>query len=129
MDTDLYDEFGNYIGPDIESEESASEEGDDEVDEKAGGDAVMLRDEDAGGSDDDGEERMAVVLHEDKKYYPSAEEVYGPDVETLVQEEDTQALAGKSMVTAIRILIIPIHSPNRRPHHQQEVLSLQQTTA
>jgi len=26
----------------------------------------------------------AVVLHEDKKYYPSAEEVYGPGVESLV---------------------------------------------
>jgi hypothetical protein len=25
------------------------------------------------------------VLHEDKKYYPTALEVYGPDVETLVQ--------------------------------------------
>ncbi|BFZ55935.1 hypothetical protein PYCC9005_002976 [Savitreella phatthalungensis] len=35
----------------------------------------------------------AVVLHEDKQYYPSAREVYGPDVETLVQEEDTQALS------------------------------------
>lgn len=34
----------------------------------------------------------AVVLHEDKKYYPSALELYGPDVETVVQEEDTQAL-------------------------------------
>ncbi|CAG8593374.1 16314_t:CDS:10 [Rhizophagus irregularis] len=34
-----------------------------------------------------------VVLHEDKKYYPSAEEVYGPEVETLVQEEDTQPLS------------------------------------
>ena len=28
---------------------------------------------------DDGD--MQVVLHEDKKYYPTAEEVYGPDVE------------------------------------------------
>lgn len=26
----------------------------------------------------------AVVLHEDKKYYPTAEEVYGPGVESLV---------------------------------------------
>ena len=26
-------------------------------------------------------QEMAVVLHEDKKYYPTAEEVYGPDVE------------------------------------------------
>lgn len=34
----------------------------------------------------------AVILHEDKKYYPTAEEVYGPDVETMVQDEDTQPL-------------------------------------
>lgn len=30
MDVDLYDEFGNYIGPEIESDE---EEEDDEVDD------------------------------------------------------------------------------------------------
>lgn len=35
----------------------------------------------------------AVILHEDKKYYPSAQEVYGADVETLVQEEDAQPLS------------------------------------
>lgn len=35
----------------------------------------------------------AVILHEDKQYYPSANDVYGPDVEVLVQEEDTQALS------------------------------------
>lgn len=34
----------------------------------------------------------AVVLHEDKRYYPTALEVYGPDVETIVQEEDAQPL-------------------------------------
>lgn len=39
---------------------------------------------------------MEVVLHEDKKYYPTAEEVYGPEVETIVQEEDTQPLTGKN---------------------------------
>ena len=33
-----------------------------------------------------------MVLHEDKIYYPTAEEVYGADVETVVQEEDTQPL-------------------------------------
>lgn len=32
-------------------------------------------------------------MHEDKQYYPSAQQVYGPDVETLVQEEDTQPLS------------------------------------
>jgi 116 kDa U5 small nuclear ribonucleoprotein component len=31
-------------------------------------------------------------LHEDKQYYPSASEVYGEGVETLVQEEDAQPL-------------------------------------
>lgn len=35
---------------------------------------------------------MAIVLHEDKRYYPSAAEVFGPDVETIVHEEDDQAL-------------------------------------
>lgn len=33
-----------------------------------------------------------IVLHEDKKYYPTAMEVYGEGVETLVQEEDAQPL-------------------------------------
>eukprot|EP00003_Mantamonas_plastica_P018092 TRINITY_DN2971_c0_g1_i2.p1 TRINITY_DN2971_c0_g1~~TRINITY_DN2971_c0_g1_i2.p1 ORF type:complete len:952 (-),score=335.58 TRINITY_DN2971_c0_g1_i2:2916-5771(-) len=31
----------------------------------------------------------AIVLHEDKKYYNTAEEVYGEDVETLVEDEDS----------------------------------------
>ena len=31
--------------------------------------------------DDVDDSDMQVVLHEDKKYYPTAEEVYGPDVE------------------------------------------------
>jgi len=35
----------------------------------------------------------AVILHEDKQYYPSASDIYGPDVEVLVQEEDTQLLS------------------------------------
>ena len=32
-------------------------------------------------------------MHEDKKYYPTAQEVYGEDVETMVQEEDAQPLS------------------------------------
>jgi U5 small nuclear ribonucleoprotein component len=32
------------------------------------------------------------VLHEDKKYYPTAEEVYGAGVEITIQEEDNQPL-------------------------------------
>eukprot|EP00122_Pirum_gemmata_P010321 Pgem_evm1s9540 len=37
-------------------------------------------------------ESNAIVLHEDKKYYAEASEIYGEDVETLVQEEDTMGL-------------------------------------
>ena len=44
---------------------------------------------------DDDDVSQAVVLHEDKKYYPTAEEIYGPDVETIVHEEDAQPLTGK----------------------------------
>ncbi len=32
------------------------------------------------------------MLHEDKQYYPTAQQVYGADVETMVQEEDAQPL-------------------------------------
>ena len=59
----------------------------DNGDEEANGDI----DEDDALNGDEGAS-TAVVLHEDKKYYPSASEVYGPEVETLVQEEDEQPL-------------------------------------
>ena len=43
---------------------------------------------------DDAEENFetAIVLAEDKKYYPTAEEVYGPGTETLIMDEDAQPL-------------------------------------
>jgi 116 kDa U5 small nuclear ribonucleoprotein component len=44
------------------------------------------------GEEDEEELENAVVLHEDKKYYPSAEETYGKETETLVMEEDAQPL-------------------------------------
>ena len=42
--------------------------------------------------EEDQEMDYQIVLHEDKKYYPSAEEVYGQETETLVMEEDAQPL-------------------------------------
>ena len=42
--------------------------------------------------DEDDNLETAVVLHEDKKYYPTADEVYGKETETLVMEEDAQPL-------------------------------------
>lgn len=43
-----------------------------------------------------------VVLHEDKRYYATAQEVYGEDVETMVQEEDAQPLT-EPIVQPIKI--------------------------
>ena len=92
MDGDLYDEFGNYIGPELESDES-EEEKEEEKEERARDDDLEEDEENKQLMEvvEEGHEQ-AIVLHEDKKYYPTAEEVYGPDVETIVQEEDTQAL-------------------------------------
>ncbi len=70
MESEMYDEFGNYIGTELESE------GESEGDEEAENDMPGLDDEEmADAEEDDVEPEMAVVLHEDKKYYPTAEEV------------------------------------------------------
>ncbi|KAK7404008.1 hypothetical protein QQX98_010235 [Neonectria punicea] len=89
---DLYDEFGNFIGDEAGSEE-ASEVGvdagdyvyDDEPDEAPGATGQELMELDDGPSN-------AIILHEDKQYYPTAEQVYGADVDTRVEEEDAQPL-------------------------------------
>ncbi|KAI0718917.1 Calreticulin family-domain-containing protein [Cerioporus squamosus] len=93
-----YDEFGNYIGADLESDDDDEElqqnkfapqpeaqplEG---FDEEPQQDQLALMEVDE-------PVQNAVVLHEDKQYYPSASEVYGEEVETLVQEEDAQPLS------------------------------------
>ncbi|KAJ3158771.1 U5 small nuclear ribonucleoprotein component [Geranomyces michiganensis] len=110
---ELYDEFGNYIGPDLDDDD------DDELDDQytlphtAAMDVDRPSDDD-NDDDDNGQASRShppqhedsgmalvqhsepatsqIVLHEDKKYYATAEEIYGPDVETLVQDEDTQLL-------------------------------------
>ncbi|KAI0081162.1 Calreticulin-domain-containing protein [Panus rudis PR-1116 ss-1] len=106
-----YDEFGNYIGADLDSDDEdevpqesyaqpeqpavAPLEGFDEDVPMAGADegALMQVDEPT---------HNAVVLHEDKQYYPTASEVYGEDVETLVQEEDAQPLS-EPIVAPIKV--------------------------
>ena len=50
---------------------------------------MMMDDEEDGESYKGG---FQVVLHEDKQYYPDAEEIFGPGVETLVMDEDAQPL-------------------------------------
>ncbi|KAK4128663.1 P-loop containing nucleoside triphosphate hydrolase protein [Parathielavia appendiculata] len=94
MDDDLYDEFGNFIGEEVEASEEESEHGVDvgnyaydEYPEAAPEAPVVEQME----IDDEGPSN-AVILHEDKQYYPTAAQVYGEEVETLVQEEDAQPL-------------------------------------
>ncbi|XP_029709612.2 116 kDa U5 small nuclear ribonucleoprotein component [Aedes albopictus] len=91
MDSDLYDEFGNYIGPDLESDEDDDQSLYGQPDQQDDLDLDEGMEEEAEQSEDPATSR-AVVLHEDKRYYPSALEVYGEEVETIVQEEDAQPL-------------------------------------
>jgi len=91
---DLYDEFGNYIGEPEESEEeeqTAADTGAQYLDDEEEAEDAAAAGQELMEVDDEGPSN-AVVLHEDKQYYPSASQIYGPDVETLVQEEDTQTL-------------------------------------
>lgn len=63
----------------------------------------------------------AVVLHEDKKYYPTADEVYGKETETLVMEEDAQPLEVllNSGSRHLHLLLnAPALVPLRRPTNQ-----------
>jgi len=79
MDDLKYDEFGNYIGPELkdssdeeESEEEEEESEEEEEERYAGGSGENGYGEDVGGqlvAAMDLEEQ-ALVLHEDKKYYP-----------------------------------------------------------
>lgn len=102
MADDLYDEFGNYVGPELD--------GDSGSDLSSDGEQEWPDDQFGGAMDDEGmtslepemEQKMqivdydpnqarAVVLHEDKNYYPDAEDLY-PEAEVLVGDEDTQPL-------------------------------------
>ncbi|KZS93540.1 Calreticulin-domain-containing protein [Sistotremastrum niveocremeum HHB9708] len=91
-----YDEFGNYIGADLDSDDEEFPEIPQLQPEKPEAsqplEGFAEEHDDLALMEIDGPVHNAVVLHEDKKYYPTAEEVYGPDVETLVQEEDAQPL-------------------------------------
>jgi len=129
MDLSQYDEFGNYIGPELSDEESDYE---DETQEVQQPQVTSGKDQDEEEEDEEKDENemdtddvqmgegldgmqlikvdenpsMEVVLHEDKSYYPSAEEVYGKDVENLIQEEDTQPLS-EPIIAPIRAKKIP----------------------
>jgi U5 small nuclear ribonucleoprotein component len=107
---ELYDEFGNYIGPDLDSDDSSSDEDSDASDDN----------ENDNDNDNDGDDRSvisemhvdhnalaiadpessdmaapssSIVLHEDKVHYPSASTIYGPNVTTAILDEDTMDIS------------------------------------
>ncbi|EFI28717.1 u5 small nuclear ribonucleoprotein component [Coprinopsis cinerea okayama7 len=100
---DDYDEFGNYIGADLDSDDEEEPQNQFLQQETVSGGAAPLEgfddermqeaDEDVTMEVDEPPTHNAVILHEDKQYYPKASEVYGEGVETLVQEEDAQPLS------------------------------------
>jgi 116 kDa U5 small nuclear ribonucleoprotein component len=125
---DNYDEFGNYIGPDLDSDTSDDEDYSDPSRASGTGAAeqaaMELQNDDLDGpmmelavtdpeaaasaraaymatSSSNTINSNAIVLAEDKQYYPEASEVYGKDVETLVEEEDAQPLT-KPIIAPIK---------------------------
>ena len=100
MDESAYDEFGNYVGGDLSDDDDSEDE---LLAEQPPAGFSGRGDPLLGGEGDEDvrvnpvvpdlpPEKRAVVLHEDKKYYPEAEEIYGPDAVVLVQEEDTMPI-------------------------------------
>ncbi|KAL8273308.1 hypothetical protein Esti_002809 [Eimeria stiedai] len=114
MDLDQYDDFGNYIGPELEASSDESEDEEAAIEAAAAADAAAAAaaagsGSGGGGGAADGElvrrglvrmedceapqhpAAQKPVPHELKQYYPTAAEVY-PEAETLVQEEDLQPI-------------------------------------
>lgn len=131
MEDALYDEFGNYVGPELSGSSSddeerggaaagGSEDEDDWLDEAER--RAAARDEEGGGgggaSDEDAmetdEPSTAVVLAEDKKYYPTAEEVYGPGTEALVEDEDAQPIE-EPIIAPIKTRPLDARAPGAAP--------------
>lgn len=120
---ELYDSFGNYIGPDLDSggSEDESQQGGPFGNGTTGPDATANHERgdvapphnanSASDSDADmlhADPSSAIVLAEDKQHYSTAQQVFGPDTEALVEEEDTQRISEplvvpkRSRVTVLR---------------------------
>ncbi|KAI1806601.1 P-loop containing nucleoside triphosphate hydrolase protein [Daldinia bambusicola] len=115
---DLYDEFGNFIGEDAEASEEESQHGVDAgayLDDDYPEEAPEATGQELMEVDDEGPSN-AVILHEDKQYYPTAQQVYGADVETLVQEEDAQPLS-QPIIAPVDVKKFSIEEADLPPVH------------
>lgn len=104
---DLYDEFGNYVGPDLDSDDDSAADHaghagpPDDASEVSTDRMLMERNDDdmmdtttTATADPVGQ----IVLHEDKEYYSEAAQVYGEDVRTAVLDEDAQREVDQAVV-------------------------------
>src|SRR5438046_735911 len=143
MDDSLYDEFGNFIGT-VDSD-AESETSKDDLDARAD---AYLQDQDDEEEEEVAEEQLmqvdgrpvgnsvltletptnAIILHEDKQYYPSADQVFGPDVEVLVQEEDTQPLT-EPIVAPIKVKSFNVEEKDLPPTYYSREYMIQLTRA
>eukprot|EP01038_Epipyxis_sp_PR26KG_P009217 gene9217-12428_t len=87
---DLYDEFGNYIGPELDLSDQDDDFNDNYDQKDDSFEYAMQVQEESNSSAMDVENR--IILHEDKKYYPNADEVF-PGVRTVTLDEDAQDLS------------------------------------
>lgn len=108
---ELYDEFGNYIGPerpDTDSDSAsdsdtglgskktplASTADEEQIQVTSHPDRVVSKNAiDSQSTEGSSPGSQAIVLPDDKHYYPSAEQIFGPDTEVLVEEEDAQQIS------------------------------------
>ena len=116
--------FGNFIGEAEESEEESQHGAngdayvygeDAEEDEVPNNQALMEIDEDGPSN--------AVILHEDKQYYPTAQQVYGPGVETMVQEEDTQPLSQPIIAPVVQKKFVVQEADLPRVHYSRDFMT------
>lgn len=106
MDEDLYDEFGNYVGPEVEGSDDEEEYNrdqeyiNDEHMQVAGDTSQQLTQYD----------ENRIILHEDKKYYPDASEVY-PGVRTITLDEDAQNIT-EPIIKPIKVKSFSVSEKN-----------------
>ncbi|AOW00945.1 P-loop containing nucleoside triphosphate hydrolase protein [Yarrowia lipolytica] len=141
---DDYDEFGNYIGEEVEEvvangveevhieEDQRIPDSDDEIEDDSKTEMVlnpdtahlalepMVRDMEVEGGN------QQITLHEDKVYYPRMESVYGPGVEIVHNDRDGQSLE-EPMVEPEREVIKEEGLPETTYQRDYQVAMMSQT--